>query len=101
VTDARPPFSSEEMDLINAARRCIDFHLSYRDFCHDLVMQGVSEILNSTSNNPGVEIHLTPSLPPGTFELRYGRRVVGSIVNLAHVNDTTTPVPRSILRADD
>ena len=94
-------FSDEEMDRIDAARRCVDLHLRYTDFLHDLVMNGVQDILHSSLNNPGVEIHLTPSLPPGTFELRYGRRVVGSIVNLAHVNDTTTPVPRSILRTDD
>ena len=94
-------FSKEEQDQIQAARRCIDFELPTAVFLHDLVMNGVTEILQSTNSNPGVEIHLTPSLPPGTFELRYGRRVVGSIVNLAHVNDTTTPVLRSILRADD
>ena len=88
------PFTPEEVETINAARRCIDFHLSYSDFMRALVLNGADEILNGSQSIPWLRITLHPQLPAGHFELRDpSGRVVGSVVSVGTRGNACSTMP--------
>jgi hypothetical protein len=87
-------FTRDELETINAARRTIDFHLPYREFMHDIVMNAVDDILNGSQSIPWLRITLNPNLPAGHFELRDpSGRVVGSVVSVGTRGNACSTMP--------